>query len=281
MKRLIAESGATKTDWALIDDDSVEFRRSGGLHPLYSDKDVQQKELKKILDGVRADQVVFYGAAALSDELTAPIRKLLEVHLGRVRIHFFDDLTAIAHAGLFEEGIAGILGSGSASGRFRGGEVVERVAALGYVLGDEGSGADMGKRLLRGLFRNRFSPQTHRWLEQRIGKMAYTTVLEKLYRSSKPSYWLAGLAGKVFENEVPEELMKLVDRSLESWVSAHYDAYGLSGQLPVVLTGGIANRFEESLSRRLQERGVGEVRIVEKLIVLLADREVAGTDNRR
>lgn len=280
MKRLIAESGATKTDWALIEDGSVEFRRSGGLHPLYPDEDVQQKELKEILDGVYVEQVVFYGAAALSDELTAPIREHLETHLGRVQIHFFDDLTAIAHAGLFEEGIAGILGSGSSSGRFRGGKIVERVAGLGYVLGDEGSGADMGKRLLRGLLRNRFSPQTHRWLEQRIGKMAYTTVLEKLYRSSRPSFWLSGLAGKVFESEVPVELMELADRSLESWMVAHYDAYGLSAQIPVVLTGGIANRFEERLSGLLQERGAGEVRIVEKLIVQLADREIARIGER-
>lgn len=280
MKRLIAESGATKTDWALIEDGSVEFRRSEGLHPLYPDEEVHHKELKQILDGVRVDQVVFYGAAAISEEVTKPIRKLLETHLGQIEIRFFDDLTAIAHASFFEEGIAGIIGSGSGSGRFREGKIVDRVAALGYVLGDEGSGADMGKRLLRGLLRNRFSPETHGWLEQRLGKLEYNTVVERVYRSSRPSFWLSGLAGKVFENEAPEELMQLADQALESWASVHYDAYGLSGPNPVVLTGGIANRFGERLTRLLQERGAGEVRIVEKLIVRLAERDLARTGNR-
>src|SRR5690625_3388883 len=222
MRLLIAESGATKTDWAWIQNGKPVYLSSSGLHPAYLDLKQTAVELKQILRAVDPVRILFYGAGCYSEEACTPVRQLLEEVFGSVPIEFHDDLAAIAHAFLGkEEGVAGILGTGSNSGLFRGGRNIQQVPALGYILGDEGSAADIGKRILRTALREELSAPAMAFVRSRLGGLEYPVVIRKLYNSGRPSYYLARIAERVIEKEMPEELRLLIEESFQAYVDAH------------------------------------------------------------
>jgi len=279
MSLLIAESGATKTDWAWIRQEGVSYYQSEGIHPLYLKGGAAGDSLRRKLSGVQAGRLIFYGTGAISDAWTGPVRELLHASLNLTEITFHDDLTAIAHAFPEHEGIAGILGSGSASGWFTGGEIRYRVAALGYILGDEGSGADIGKRLLRAYYRGDLGEEARHWLEARTGPFDYGETIQILHTTERPSFWLANLAGKVLkEKKIPPEMNHLMDAAMDSYIEAHLVRYEGFPETKIVLTGGVAVRLARLLSRQLAARGVHDLLIVEDLIVRLAERYRSGDE---
>lgn len=274
VRLLIAESGATKTDWALLEEKRTGYYKTAGLHPAYLEKEKVLGEMASKLEGIDPEKILFYGAGCYSEETIRPVRTLLSRFFGDVEIRFHDDLSAVAHAFLGERtGVAAILGTGSNSALFEKGERVRQIAALGYVLGDEGSAADIGKRLLKGVFRERFTPGTMRWLEARLGVLEYRRMIGELYSSRRPSYYLAQIAGKVIGTEMPDEVESVVSESLASFLEAHLNRYEGYPDLPVVISGGIATSQQARLETMLRKEGVSDLTIGGGVIRSLVDRE--------
>lgn len=275
MRILIADSGATKTDWAFIQDGKPVYMKSSGLHPAYFDKDEVLKELKKIFSQTHPVTILFYGAGCYSDDSSRPVRILLNELFGDIPVEIQDDLTAVAHAFLgLEPGVAGILGTGSASGYFSGGKKKEQVASLGYVLGDEGSGADIGKRILRATLRKEYDQPVLDYLESRLDSLRYSEVIEKLYRAKKPSYYLAKVSEKVLTGDFPDAIRQVVEESFQSFIDNHLKRYDGFPDIRIVLSGGVASHQRDLAEKVLEENGILNYQISGSVITTLADRQM-------
>lgn len=273
MRLLIGESGATKTEWAWIRNGKPLFLTSSGLHPAWFDPGKVTAELKRILGGIDPVRILFYGAGCYSEDAARPVRELLEQLFRGVPVQIHDDLEAVAHAFLGrDEGVAGILGTGSNSGLFRGGTLLRNVPALGYILGDEGSAADIGKRILRRVLRKESGPEAETYLRSRLGEMEYSEVIREFYGAERPSYFLARIAKDVLEGEYPKEIRSLIEESFHSFVEAHLKKYEGFPQIRVVLSGGVAVHHQDVLRDVLQRHGVEDATVSGGLISALARR---------
>ena len=151
---LIAESGSTKTDWVLVKNGVVYKRyKTMGYNPFFHNETIiynsikQDREMQSISNQV--DYVYFYGAGCSSNELNAIVEKALQRVFTKASILVDHDLLACALATYQgEPAISCILGTGSNSCLFDGENLIEQVPALGYILGDEGSGSYYGKKLI-------------------------------------------------------------------------------------------------------------------------------------
>ena len=150
---LIADSGSTKTIWCLLSKKgNPALFSTTGINPFFRNSDDIEAELKtglvpKLNSGI--EKVFFYGAGIINDAKKNVIRTALKRLFPGTQIEINSDLLAAAHATLGKnQGIACILGTGSNSGLYDGDSVIENVPPLGFILGDEGSGAVLGKKLL-------------------------------------------------------------------------------------------------------------------------------------
>ncbi|MEA3460393.1 MAG: hypothetical protein U9R49_00850, partial [Bacteroidota bacterium] len=153
---LIADSGSTKTDWRLVAENEIRVMSTRGINPYFSSEEEITEELEKLeLAGNERliMEVYFYGSGVANEEKKEVIRRKLQERIGvHPHIQVNDDLLGVARS-LFQDrsGIACILGTGSNSGFYLDGAISDKVPALGYSLGDEGSGTDIGKRLVNAL----------------------------------------------------------------------------------------------------------------------------------
>ena len=154
--KIIADSGSTKCTWLLTDGVHTREVRTRGINAVQHSAEQIREALAELppCDGVTS--VRFYGAGCgeTFPEASEKLRRELEAHFGTTDITVESDLLGAARALWGRgEGIACILGTGSNSCRCRGGEIVQNVPPLGYVLGDEGSGAVLGRNLVNGIFK--------------------------------------------------------------------------------------------------------------------------------
>lgn len=154
MNTLIADSGASKTDWVLLGDGQPQFIQTEGLNPhLVSTAEfmhVLTKELKPNLSGKAVGRINFYGSGCGSPQKKTEVESYLKEVFEFAEVNVGTDLDAAGLA-LFgkKEGIVCILGTGSSAGFFKDGKVVRQMPSVGYPDGDEGGGSDIGKRILK------------------------------------------------------------------------------------------------------------------------------------
>jgi len=152
---LIADSGATKTDWRLLmDDGQVRCASGRGLNPSVLDPESIRKAVGEVIpelnpEGRTIHEIHFYGAGLVNDAAAAPLADALELWCPFSVMHFHSDMLAAARA-LFGDGsgVVAIMGTGSNSCLYENGKIVKNIRPGGYVLGDEGSGASLGKAFL-------------------------------------------------------------------------------------------------------------------------------------
>lgn len=181
MNILIADSGASKTDWVLLGEEQPQFIQTEGLNPnLVSATEfmsVLSKELKPNLSGRAVSRIYFYGSGCGSSQKKKEVERFLKEVFEFAEIKIGTDLDAAGLA-LFgkKEGIVCILGTGSSAGFFKDGKVVRQMPSSGYPDGDEGGGCDIGKRILK-LY---LSGNLHKDLKSYLDKMIETDT-EKLH----------------------------------------------------------------------------------------------------
>ena len=153
--KLIVESGATKTDWRLVaDDGSVRSASSAGLNPSVLDPEQMNAVIGSVIpelnpEGRSVSEIYFYGAGLVDDAAAAPLAEALEMWCPFSRTEFHSDMLAAARA-LFGDGsgVVAIMGTGSNSCLYENGKIVRNIRPGGFILGDEGSGAALGRALI-------------------------------------------------------------------------------------------------------------------------------------
>lgn len=259
--KILAESGSTKCDWLLISEAGVRRIRTQGINAVRHSVEQIREVLAALPRCEEVEHVRFYGAgcgeafSAASERL----RRELAARFGGADTEVASDLTAAARA-LFGrgEGIACILGTGSNSCHCRGGEAVDSVPPLGYVLGDEGSGAALGRALLNGVFKGHIPLRGE--LLAACG-MSYEQIIGRVYCEPFAGRFLASLAPFVLAHADVPQVRTMVLRCFGEF--AERNLYRYPAGLPVGFVGGVAAHFEPLLREAMEARGRRVVRIVE------------------
>lgn len=264
MNYLIADSGSSKTSWIYIDDKGCRLAFEGaGINPVRdSESAIRASIPPQILsDDCRPDQLFFYGAGCLppySDTLSAVLKDCFPT---TVEVRVESDLLGAAHALLgHSEGIACILGTGSNSCLYDGERIVENVSPLGYILGDEGSGAVLGRQLLGDLLKG----QTDECLKQLFFDETGLTpalIIQKVYREPAPNRFLASLVPFLHKHRTRTEIHDLIVCEFRRFFRRNVACYHRP-DLPVSFVGGVAHSFRSELTEAAELEGFTVGRIL-------------------
>lgn len=259
--KAIADSGSTKCEWIFGDGDRILRLRTAGINAVQQSPDAIRAVLAELppLDGV--EELRFYGAGCGDSfpEASAVLRRELAARFGPgTAIGLGSDLLGAARA-LFGrgEGIACILGTGSNSCHCRGGEIVANVPPLGYVLGDEGSGAVLSRNLVNGIFKGMI-PLREEFLH--TFALTYAGLIRRVYREPAANRFLASFAPFIRAHLDCAPVRKMVVRSFGEFAARNLSGYPAG--LPVAFVGGVAAHFEEPLREAMAAAGREVVRIV-------------------
>lgn len=264
---LIADGGSTKTDWRLLDGEVIHAFHTKGINPFHNDEDQIIEEINKsdiIKMRSNVTEIYFYGAG-LVNENVKNILKNIFVKLfplaGEISVN--DDLLAAARA-LFDndKGIACILGTGSNSCLFNGVSVEDKVPALGYILGDEGSGAKLGIKLVNTLYKRGFSENLSNQLMQE-SDLEMTVVLENVYKKHLPNLYLASLTKIIKKHIDNTEVYNLVKELFVEFIDKNISKYNGFENYAIGFVGSIAYHFNDILSQVLKEKGLKLGKIVQ------------------
>lgn len=203
--KLIADSGATKSDWACIKKDGTIIRfSSAGYNPNYISQeyitDNIQECFPKELRVNKVDEIFFYGAG-VTKLLESFMRSALQKAFPNVtNIYVTSDLIGSAHATLGNQpGFVTILGTGMNSCVYDGKDVVYRIGSLGFILGDEGSGAYLGKVLIRDFMRHNMSDKVYVLVKNKLQKTD-DQLIEQIYKRPMPNRFCAQYSKFIEDN---------------------------------------------------------------------------------
>ncbi len=272
--KLIADGGSTKTDWIITEKGKrVHKMQTEGINPFYQTSleiaTILRTQLLSKTGHFSPKEIYFYGAGCSFPSKQKVMKEaFLKVFNNDVKIKLESDLVAAARA-LFgnKKGIACILGTGSNSCHWDGHRIVKNVPPLGYILGDEGSGAVLGKLFIADLLKNQV-PETlsKRFFEQY--KTCYETLMQEVYQQAFPNRNLAKHTYFLYENKHNDHIAKLVKTSFKSFVSRNLKQY--PKHLPVSFVGSVAVAFESLLREVLEEEGYQVETILQSPIEALA-----------
>ena len=268
---LIADSGATKIDWRIIDDaGKIKQASTPGFSPYFADlrnlvQDVAQSVIPEIPKGKQVREVYFYGTGCIGDNVPS-VQNALATLLPEASIFVDNDLLAAARALCgHEAGIACILGTGSNSCLYDGEKVVRNIPALGFALGDEGSGAYLGKTLLADFLRGGCPAIISERLQKRFDPTVEET-LRRVYREESPSQYLAGFARFIQQNIHDPYLHQMVYHAFNAFFEKSILQYEGHSQLKVHFTGAVAFYFSNILRQVANDKGIVVQHILENPI---------------
>lgn len=262
---LIADSGSTKTSWAQISKNKTNVFDTSGINPIVQDEDsiknILNKELiPRVINASNIVCVYFYGAGCAGSGIDK-IQSLLS-SVFSCKIHVESDLKGSAIAAFEDqEGIIGLLGTGSNSAHIKNGKIVDQVNSMGYILGDEGSGAYLGKKLLSDFFKRNMPLTISQKLEHDLN-ITKESVLENVYYSNKPNTYLAGFVPFIAENIKNKYCKTLVEEGFQSFFDRNLLKYTGYILFNLAFTGSIAYVFRDILKEVAQKNGFNNITII-------------------
>jgi len=249
MPIIIADSGSTKCEWTLVNGKKKKTIFTMGISPYFLNeaqiKDLVEKEVKPALRSESIDAIYYYGTGCKSTANRTMIRKALRKVFPDTEVMVDHDLMGAARALCGDgKGIACILGTGSNSCYFNGKKIIKNSPGLGYVLGDEGSGAYLGKKVVQYYLYNTFDDE----LKFRFEDTFNTTdveILDNVYKQPLPNRYLASYTMFLAENRGHFMVENIIEDGLNDFFFQHICKYRESWSLPINFVGGVASGFKD------------------------------------
>lgn len=268
MITLIVDSGSTKTSWCfafLPNTSSADGARTittEGLNPaVMSAEEVEEKIAKALnhclqslsISAADVDNVFFYGAGCIAGRAGVVSESISSI-LVDARIYVADDLLGAARALCgHKAGIACILGTGSNSCLYDGKNIVAHTPALGYVLGDEGSGAVLGRKFLNAVLKQTLPENIRKRFLQESG-LDMAEVINRVYRSPAPNRFLASMSKYIHGYLDEKEVRDIVIDNFEDFIRNNILAYGDKFRT-INVVGSIAYHYKEQLTEAASRNG--------------------------
>ena len=251
---LIADSGATKCEWVLLVDGKKKKKiLTQGISPYFLTKenmvDLLTSELLPKLKNVALDAIYYYGTGLLNPQNIKLLKAVLKkVFPQAVKIEATDDMYAVAHATCGnEKGLACILGTGSNACFFNGKKITQRRTGIGYVLGDEGSGAYLGKRVLQYYLYNTFDEELMAKFVARFNVQSSFEIIENVYRKPLANRYIASFAIFLSENRGHYMIENIIEDGLNDFITLHLYQFPEAWSYPIHFSGSIAYGFKDVL----------------------------------
>ncbi len=265
MNRLIADSGSTKTDWLLIKDSGETVGvKTKGINPFFRTSEDIYEELKSDLQPVvgEPESIFFYGAGIINEERGEVIRKALLQLFPAAHVETHSDVLGASRA-LFgkQSGIACILGTGSNACLYDGEAVVTGIPPLGFILGDECSGAVLGRKLLGDYFKN-VMPADIQTLFASDYAVTQAEVLRRVYRADRPNKYLAGFTPFLSKHIDEVYCRELVTASVDEFFKRNVLQIPDAGQFDLGFVGSVAWHFRAILEAVASGYGFSNPRIL-------------------
>ena len=266
--RLIIDSGSTKMEWMLLDGDMVRQRfQTEGYNPNYAERQCLDELVSFVETQCLASQkteiqsIHYYGTGCGNERNCQRVKEVFQDRFPSAEIHVTHDLMAACHAVLgHEKGIACILGTGSNSCLYNGKDLVEKAVSLGYLVGDEGGGMHIGRKVVRAYFYG-FMPEELRQQFNETYQLELKDFIHRLYHEGQPSKYLASFAKFAGEHQTHPFIHDLVKTCFKAFVEAFVCRFEGHELLKVSFVGSVAYHFQDILRETLSDYGMilGEV----------------------
>lgn len=254
---LIADSGSTKTQWCLLSGDKKKMISTQGISPYFLKDDslgkILSDELLPKTGKTEIEEIYYYGTGCSNPGNIALVKRGLKKIYKTATVHVNHDLLGAAKALCGnEKGIACILGTGSNSCFYNGKKVVKNSPGLGFILGDEGSGTYLGKKVLQYYLYNTFDAEL---MDKFKMKYPETTseILDRVYKADLPNRYLAGFVPFLIENRGHFMIENILEDSINDFFFNHIYKYRESWSLPINFVGSVAFGFKDVLAEMCRE----------------------------
>lgn len=258
---LIADGGSTKADWSVVEKGSIIQRiYTKGINPFFQTEEEIGEEMRKSLiphlNTLDFENAYFYGAGCIFEKVDI-IKRAIKQNLnvkGSIEVNS-DMLGAARGVCGRQSGIACILGTGSNSCFYNGKDIVSNVSPLGFILGDEGSGAVLGKLFVSDLLKNQLTPGLK---EKFLKKLNLTPadVIDKVYRKPYPNRFLASFAPFISEHKQDPTVHALVLNGFIAFLKRNVMQYEQYNKVPVHFVGSVAYYFNDILQEAVLQMGI-------------------------
>ena len=246
---IVAESGATKTDWRSVSEDgSVISVQTAGLNPMTMSYEALRQVVASAVpvlnpEGGRVDNIYFYCACLVSDESTCLLRSIFDLWCPFAQLEFHTDMEAAARAVFGDgSGVVAIMGTGSNSCLWQDGHIARNIRPGGFILGDEGSGAALGRMFLADYVKGLVPEDLASCFDAEFG-LGYAEIVKGVYRSEAPSRFVASFARFVCEHRNNEYAAWLIEQNIRSFMERSLVRYA-NVKIGVVGSFGCACRDE-------------------------------------
>ncbi|MDA9555423.1 N-acetylglucosamine kinase [Pelobium sp.] len=264
---LIADGGSTKTNWCLVDSTGKKtLFNTEGYNPYFSDTEYIIASMRKTMPNdlpiEQIKEVYYYGAGVHNEEKASIVSNALKVIFSNAEVKIGHDLLAAARALLDDQrGFAAILGTGTNTCIYDGKDIEVNIDSLAYILGDEGSGCYIGKKLLSDYLRG-YMPENVKNVFWETFKLTHDDILNAIYTKPLPNRFCASFSKFVYDINVNIEYSRnLVKTSFNDFFKnlvSHYPNYQ---DYEFNCIGSVAYNFRNVLEETALEYGmkVGQI----------------------
>jgi N-acetylglucosamine kinase-like BadF-type ATPase len=273
---LVADSGSTKADWVLLGENNFQKQLSTvGFNPYFHDETFilsaleSNEEMKSCANDVQ--KIYFYGAGCSSVERNEKVRLALSKFFKKAIIEVDSDILASVRASCGDEaGISCILGTGSNSSYFDGEKVHKNNYGLGFIMGDEGSGTYLGKKLITHYLYN-ILPMDLRTEFEKQYEMNKEIMIKNVYNNPGANVWLASFAKFMVENKDHVWVKSIARKGIDEFFDLYVISYPNYKSIPTNFVGSIAYYFSDLIAEVSKEKQVRLGKIVRQPIQGLAE----------
>lgn len=247
--QLIADSGSTKAAWCLLDGKKKKKIVTQGISPYFLSalqiQEILEKELLPALKHIQPDIIHYYGTGCSNPANIKTVKQALKKVFPMAKINVDHDLMGAAKALCGnEKGVACILGTGSNSCYYNGKKIVNNSPGLGFILGDEGSGAYLGKKVIQYYMYKTFDPELMDRFDAKYNTNAIE-ILDAVYKQPMANRYLANFTEFLVENRGHFMIENIIEDSLNDFFFTHICKYRESWTLPIHFIGSVAYGFKD------------------------------------
>lgn len=251
--KLIADSGATKAEWCLLNNGKNKTIFTAGISPYFLNTqqiiELLKKDLLPKLKRYKIDEIHYYGTGCLDPANAKLVSKAIKQVFEDAEVEVTHDLMAAARSlNGKNKGLACNLGTGSFCCYYDGKKIARQSPGIGYILGDEGSGAYLGKKVLQYFLYDTFDEE----LRARFNAKYATTraeVLENVYKKPLANRYLASFTLFLVENRGHFMIENIIEDGLNDFFFYHLCKYRESWVMPVHFVGSVAYGFKDILQQ--------------------------------
>jgi N-acetylglucosamine kinase-like BadF-type ATPase len=256
---VVADMGSTKTDWSFVDKDKkVSVLKTQGFNPyFYSSEDIklllESEFADKNIDWNAVTSVYFYGSGCGNEEKCNIVKNALKIFFPNAELQVTHDLLASARALCgHSKGIACILGTGANTCLFDGEKIVANVTSAGFLLGDEGSGAYLGRELIKYYLYQELPQDLEEAFENQY-KINRKSLVSEVYSTKHPNAYCATYSKFISKHKENTVIQKLITERFDEFFNRHVSKYEGYQKLPVNFIGSVAFHFSDELKNAAQK----------------------------